>query len=63
MKNILKTAETTQALKSVKGLGNTVDYTPKWTRTLPDLIYLSWHIDRNPPPQNNIKYQSIKVDI
>jgi hypothetical protein len=32
----------TQALKSVKGTGNTLDFNPKWLRTLPSLIYFSW---------------------
>ena len=39
----------TQALKSVKGPGNTFDWNPKWWRTLPSLIYSSWNIYRDPP--------------
>jgi hypothetical protein len=39
----------TQALKSVKGQGNTVDLSPKWSRTLPSLIYFSWDIYRDTP--------------
>ena len=31
----------TQALKSVKGPGNTFDLSSKWLRTLPSLIYVS----------------------
>jgi hypothetical protein len=62
MKNILRTAKfltpycglevqkPSQALKSVKGLGNTFDLNPKWSRTLPSLIYFSWNIYRDPPP-------------
>jgi hypothetical protein len=40
----------THALKSLKGPGNTLDLNPKRARTLPSLIYFSWHIYRNPPP-------------
>jgi hypothetical protein len=40
----------TQALKSVKGPGNTFDLNSKWSRTLPSLIYFSWNIYRDPPP-------------
>jgi len=36
----------TQALRSVKGPGNTFDLNPKWARTLPFGIYFSWDIDR-----------------
>jgi hypothetical protein len=32
----------TQALKSVNDPGNTFDFNPKWSRTLPSLIYFSW---------------------
>jgi hypothetical protein len=38
-----------QALKSVKNPGNTFDLNPKWSGTLPSLIYLSWDIYRNLP--------------
>jgi hypothetical protein len=62
----LEVQEPTQALKSVKGQGNTFDLNPKWARTLPSLIYFSWDIYRDPPPQRknlispktNFKYQS-----
>ena len=47
-----------QALQSVKGPGNTFDWDPKMTRTLPSLIYCSWDIYRDPPPQKKFKYQS-----
>jgi hypothetical protein len=50
-----------QALKSIKVPGNTVDLSPKWSRTLPSLIYFSWDIYRDTP---SIKKKSnIKVDI
>jgi hypothetical protein len=53
MKNILRTAKflpacglavtkPTQTLKSVKGPGNAIGVSPKWSRTLPSLIYCSW---------------------
>ena len=48
----------TQALQSVKGAANTFDWNPKWAITLPSLIYFSWDIYRDPPPQNKFKYQS-----
>jgi hypothetical protein len=38
-----------QALKSVKDPGNTFDLNPKWSRTLPSLIYFSWDIYRDTP--------------
>jgi hypothetical protein len=50
MKNILRTVtpccglevqKPTQALQSFKGPGNTFDFNPKWSRTLPSLIYFS----------------------
>ena len=48
-----------QALKSVKGPVNTFEFSPKWSRTLPSLIYFSWDINRDPPPSiKKIKYQS-----
>jgi hypothetical protein len=50
----------TQALKAVKGPGNTFDRNPKWGRTLQSLIYFSWNIYRDPPPQ---KKSNIKDDI
>jgi hypothetical protein len=42
--------------KSVKDPGNTFDFNPKWSRTLPSLIYFSWDIYRDPPSikQNQI---------
>ena len=48
----------TQALQSVKGPDNTFDLNPKWARTLSSLIYCSWNINRDLPPQINFKYQS-----
>jgi hypothetical protein len=35
-------------LTSAKGRGNTFDLNPKWSRTLPSLIYVSWDIYRDP---------------
>jgi hypothetical protein len=50
-----------QALKSVKGPGNSFDLNPKWSTTLPSLIYFSWDIHRDPP---SIKlFSNIKVDV
>jgi hypothetical protein len=37
----LEVQKPTQALKSVKDPGNTFDLNPKWSRTLPSLIYFS----------------------
>jgi hypothetical protein len=48
----------TQALQSVKGPGNTFDWKPKWSRTLPSLIYCSWNIYRNPLHKKKFKYES-----
>jgi hypothetical protein len=48
----------TQALQSVKGPDNTFHINPKWTRTLPSFIYLSWDIHRDPLHKSNFKYQS-----
>jgi hypothetical protein len=57
----LEVQKPNQALKSVKDPGNTFDLNPKWSRTLPSLIYFSWNIHRDPP---SIKKKSnIKVDI
>jgi hypothetical protein len=50
-----------QACKpSFKGPGNTFDLNPKWSRTLPSLIYFSWDIYRIPLHK---KKSNIKVDI
>jgi len=46
---------TTQALKSVKGLGNNFVLNPKWKRTLPSFDIFSWVIYRVLPPNPNIK--------
>jgi hypothetical protein len=51
----------TQALQSVKGPANTFDWSPKWARTLPSLIYFSWDIYRDPPSTK--ENSNIKVDI
>jgi hypothetical protein len=47
----LEVQKPTQVLKSVKGPEDTFDLNPKWARTLPTLIYFSWDIYRDPPPQ------------
>jgi hypothetical protein len=51
----LEVQKPTQALMSVKDTGNTFDLNPKWSRTLPSLIYLSSVIHK--------KKSNIKVDI
>ena len=53
----LEVQKPTQALKSVKDPSNTFDLIPKWSRTLPSLIYFSWDINRAPPSKKIIKYQ------
>jgi hypothetical protein len=52
----------TQALQSAKGAGNTFDLNLKWTRTFPSLIYFSWNIHRDPPPQNKIQISKLIFD-
>jgi hypothetical protein len=47
-------------IPSVKDLGNTVNRNPKWSRTLPFLIYFSWVINRDPTLHN--LFSNIKVD-
>jgi hypothetical protein len=44
----LEVQKPTQALKSVKGPGNTFDINHRWSTTLPSLIYFSWDINRDP---------------
>jgi hypothetical protein len=56
----LEVQKLTQALKSVKGPGNTFDLNPKWSRIVPTLIYCSWDIYRDPLHKNK---SNIKVDI
>ena len=57
----LEVQKPTQALKLVKGPGNTIDRHLKWARTLPSLIFFSWDFYIDPP---SIKFLSnIKVDI
>ena len=48
----LEVQKPTQALKSVKGPGNTFDINQKWSRTLPSLIYFSWDMHKVPPNPN-----------
>jgi hypothetical protein len=50
-----------QALNSIKVPGNTFDWQPKRSRTLPSLIYFSWDIYRDHP--SIIFFSNIKVDI
>jgi hypothetical protein len=49
----LEVQKPTQALKLVKGPRNTFDINPKWARTLPSLIYVSWDIYRDPLHKKN----------
>jgi hypothetical protein len=56
----LEVQKPTQGLRSVKGPDNTFDLNPKWSKTLPFLIYLSWDIYRDPLHK---KISNIKVDI
>jgi hypothetical protein len=59
---VLEVQKPTQALKSVKGQDNTFDINPKWTRTLPSLIYVSWDINRDPLPHNKIEISKLIFD-
>ena len=43
----------TEALKSVKGPGNTFDINPKWERTLPSVDNFRWDIYSPPPKKKN----------
>jgi hypothetical protein len=52
----LEVQKPTQALLSVKCPANTVDWSPKWVRTLPSLIYFSWDIYRDHLHKINFKY-------
>jgi hypothetical protein len=45
----LEVQKPTQALKSVKGPGNTFEKNHTWSRTLPSLIYFSWDIYKDHP--------------
>jgi hypothetical protein len=56
----LEVQKPTQALKSVKGPGNTFDLNPMWSRTLPSLIYFNGILKETSPPE---KKSNIKVDI
>jgi hypothetical protein len=47
----LEVEKPTQALKSVKGRGQYLWFKPKWSRTMPSLIYFSWDINTDPPPK------------
>jgi hypothetical protein len=54
----LEVQNPTQALKSVKGPGNTFDISPKWERTLSSFDNFSWDIYRVPPQK---KFQISKL--
>jgi hypothetical protein len=58
----LEVRKPTQALQSVKCPANTFDWSPKWARTLPSLIYFSWDIYRDPPPQKKIQISKLIFD-
>ena len=49
----------TQPLQSVKFRANTFDWIPKWARTVLSLIYFSWDILRDPPPQKKIQISKL----
>jgi hypothetical protein len=53
----------TQALKSIKDLDNTFDLIPKWSRTLPSLIYFSWDINRDHPSIKVLDHMGIKSKV
>jgi len=50
----------TQALKSVKGLGNTFELNPKWARTLPSGIFHGIFKETSPPKKSFFLFE---VDI
>jgi hypothetical protein len=56
----LEVQKPTKALKSVKEPGNTFDLIPKWSRTLPSLIYFHGIFIETPLHR---KKSNIKVDI
>jgi hypothetical protein len=58
----LEVQKPTQALKSVKGPGNTFDFNSKWSRTLPSLIYVSWDIYGEPPLHKKIQISKLIFD-
>jgi hypothetical protein len=58
----LEVQKPTQALKSVKGPGNTFDLNSKWSRTLPSLIYFSSDIYREPPSIKKIQISKLIFD-
>jgi hypothetical protein len=43
---------------SVKDPSNTFDLIPKWSRTLPSLIYFSWNIYRNGKVLDHLRFKS-----
>jgi hypothetical protein len=58
----LEVQKPNQALQSVKGPGNTFDINPKWSRTLPSLIYFSWDINRDHPSINVFQISKLIFD-
>jgi hypothetical protein len=59
----LEVQKPTQALQSVKDPDNTFDLNPKWARTLPSLIYISWDIYKAPPlHKKNIQLSNLIFD-
>jgi hypothetical protein len=68
----LDVGKPTQPLQSVKGVDNTFDWSPKWVRTLPSLIYFLWDIYTDPlsifffqiyAPQVHSRVSNINFDI
>jgi hypothetical protein len=57
----LEVQKPTQALKSVKDPGNTVDINHKWSRTLPSLIYFAWDIYRAPFHKKELNSKNFAV--
>jgi hypothetical protein len=53
----LEVQKPTQALQSVSGPANTVDWSPKWARTVLSLIHVSLDIHRDPLHKRKFKYQ------
>jgi hypothetical protein len=57
----LEVQKLTEVLKPVKDPGNTFALFSKWKRTLSSLIYFSWDIYLDPPPQ--FIFSNISFDI
>jgi hypothetical protein len=56
----LEVQDPTQALKSVKGPGNTFDLNPKWERTLPSFGNFLWDT-YSPPPKKQSRGGAINT--